>query len=204
MIHLLAAWIPYIAVLIGMYIFSSAWLAILLYHAGIGVFLVLDKPSGLWMKMKSGCRTPLLIPGMIICALAAPVVYFFWPWFAVSENILPSWMAYYGLSGWAWVLLIPYFSLVHPVLEEAFWRELAPQRFTWVCRQDLLFAGYHVLVLFPLMKKPWLVLVFAVLTASSIFWRWSAQRFNGYGLPILTHAVADAGVVIAVHFLLRL
>jgi membrane protease YdiL (CAAX protease family) len=202
MINLISAWIPYVAVLIGIYVFRSAWLAILLYHAGVAVFLFIRKPAGFWIRMRTGFKTPWLIPGLIVCALAMPAVYFLWPWFAISENILPQWMAYYGLSGWAWLLLIPYFSIVHPILEEALWREIAPDRFTWICRQDLLFAGYHVLVLLQLMKSPWLVLVFIVLAGSSIFWRWSAQHFGGYGLSILTHAMADAAVVTAVFFLL--
>ncbi len=199
----MAPWIPYVAVLIGMYVLHSAWIAILLYHAGIAAFLFLRKPAGLWIRMRTGFKTPLLMPGLLIGALAAPVVYFLWPWFSVSDNILPQWMAYYGLSGWAWLLLIPYFSMIHPILEEALWREIAPKRFTWFCRQDLLFAGYHVLVLLQLMKTPWLVLVFPILAGSSIWWRWSVARCGGYGVSLLTHATADAGVVIAVLLLLR-
>jgi membrane protease YdiL (CAAX protease family) len=203
MIIRIAAWIPYIAVLIGMYLFHSAWLAVLLYHAGIVAVLLYRKPTGLWRKIGSGYKARLLIPGMAICALAAPVVYFMWPWFAASEHILPSWLTAYGLDGWTWLLFIPYFSIVHPVLEEVHWRAISPTGFPIICREDLLFSGYHVLVLFQLVKAPGLVLVFAVLAGSSIFWRWTAQRLGGYALPILTHAVADAGVVIAVYCLQR-
>lgn len=202
MINLFAAWIPYIAVLIGMYLFQSAWLAILLYHIGVIGFLFFRKSTGLWMRMGRGLGTPLLVPGLIVCAMAAPVVYFMWPWIAISENILPRWLAYYGLSGWAWWLLIPYFSIVHPILEELLWREIGSDCNPRICRQDLMFAGYHVLVLFQLVKTPWLILVFVVLTSSSIFWRWAARRFGGCLLPTLTHAVADAGVMIAVHLLM--
>jgi len=201
MIQLLAPWIPYIAVLIGMYLFQSAWLAILLYHAGIAGLHLCRKPAGLWRRLVSGPGLPLLVPGLIVCALAAPAVWFLWPWLAVSDSVLPAWLAYYGLTGWAWLLFIPYFSIIHPVLEELHWRELDPHR-TGICRQDLLFAGYHVLVLSQLVKTPGLCLVFVVLTGSSVFWRWSAKRFGGYALPVFTHAMADAGVMAGVCFLL--
>jgi len=203
MINLLAALVPYAAVLIGMYAFRSAWLAVLLYHLGILAFIAIRRPSCLKETLWSGARNPLTLPAVTICALAAPVVYFLWPLFQPTETVLPEWMARYGLSGMAWLLLIPYFSIVHPILEEIHWRKIAPERFVWLCWQDLLFAGYHVVVLGQLVYWPWLFFVFGVLAGSSVFWRWAANRFGGYGLAVLTHAAADAGVVIGIYFLLK-
>jgi len=200
---LLAAFVPYVAVGVGMYVFHSAWLAVLLYHLGVISFLLCRKPAGLGRRMWAGMKSPLVIPGMLACALAGPVVYFMWPSFAVLDPTLPEWLASYGLTGFAWLLLIPYFSLVHPVFEEVHWRGISMGRVTGICWQDLLFAGYHVLVLFQVIYWPWLFLVFGILAGSSVFWRWAADRFGGYGLPILTHAAADAAVVMGVLFLLR-
>ncbi len=200
---LLAALVPYIAVWVGMYVFHSGWLAVLLYHLGVVAFLLYRKPAGLGQRMRAGVKLPILIPAVLACAMAGPVVYFMWPWFAVSDAALPEWMAHYGLTGWSWLLLMPYFSLVHPVFEEIHWREISPERVTGICWQDLLFAGYHVLVLFQVMDWPWLFLVFGILSGSSVFWRWAAARFGGYGLSVLTHAVADASVVVGVWLLLR-
>lgn len=203
MIRFLAALLPYVAVLIGMYVLSNAWLAMLLYHLGIMVFIFLRKSPAFSKTLWFGFDRVLTIPAILVCAMAAPIVYFLWPWFSVSDSILSDWLSLYGLTGFSWILLIPYFSIVHPVLEEIHWRNIAPKRFVWLCWQDLAFAGYHILVLFQLFHWPWLFLVFAVLTGSSAFWRWVAQRTGGYGLTILTHAVADAGVVTAVCFMLH-
>jgi hypothetical protein len=200
---LLAGLVPYVAVLVGMYLLHSAWAAVLLYHIGIVTFVLIFKAGDMGSKIKSGYKMPVLIPAVITCALTAPAVYFMWPWFSASEGILPEWLEKYGLTGLSWLVLIPYFSIIHPVLEEIHWRDIAPEPFKWICWQDLLFAGYHVLVLYQLLFWPWLFLVFGVLTGCSIFWRWSAGKFAGYGLAILTHAVADAGVVIGVLFLLN-
>jgi membrane protease YdiL (CAAX protease family) len=171
---------------------------VLLYHAGIVAFLLVRRPT----NVIAGIKNPLTLPGVLVCAMAAPVVYFLWPWLALSDGILPEWLAHYGLTGWSWWLFIPYFSLIHPILEEIHWRGLAPDGPAWLCWQDLLFAGYHVLVLLQLIHWPWLFMVFGVLTGSSVFWRWAVRRFGGYGLSILTHAAADTGVVIATAFLL--
>ncbi len=199
--NLLAALIPYVAVLIGMHGFHSAWLAIILYHLGIVATLV-RRSAGSFHRVFSGYRLAVLLPGVLVCALAAPVVYFIWPWLEASDGILRPWLERFGLVGWKWWLLVPYFSMVHPVLEELHWRGIAPRPFRRFCWQDLLFAGYHVQVLFQLVRWPWLVVVFAVLAASSVFWRWSAARFDGYGVAIATHAVADAAIMVAVVLLL--
>ncbi len=198
-----ATLVPYVAVLIGMYLFHNAWLTILLYHFGVLAFLCFRKPKGLGRRIGAGVKSPLLIPGMLACALAAPIIYFMWPWFAVSDVALPEWLAHYGLTGGAWIWFVPYFSLVHPVVEEVHWRGISPERVAGICWQDWAFAGYHVLVLFQLIRWPGLVLIFGILGSSSIFWRWAAGKLGGYGLPILTHAVADAAVMIGVCFLLN-
>lgn len=198
-----ASLVPYVAVLVGMYLFQSAWLAVFLYHTGILIFLACRKPEGLWRRVWTGANSPMVVPGILVGAMAAPVVYFMWPWFAASESILPEWMQQYGLTGWSWFLLMPYFSIIHPVLEEIHWRGISLPQSSGICWEDLLFAGYHVLVLFQLMYWPWLFLVFGVLVGSSVFWRSAHKRSGGCGLPILTHAVADIAVVVGVHLLLH-
>jgi len=84
-----------------MFGFLSAWLAILLYHAGILVFLAVRRPEGLGRRLRAGMKSPLVIPGMVACAMAALLIYFMRLWFVASELILPEWMFRYGLTGWA-------------------------------------------------------------------------------------------------------
>lgn len=199
----LAAVVPYVAVWLGMMLFKSAWLAVLLYHFGIVLFLLIRRPADLKQKLIIGWRNRLTLPSVVACAMAAPVVYFLWPLFQMSETVLPEWMAQYGLTGWSWILLIPYFSIIHPVMEELHWREADPVDAPLLYWGDFLFAGYHVLVLHQLIFWVWLLPIFGILVGSSAFWRWTSRRFGGYALGILTHASADAGVMIGVCFLLR-
>jgi membrane protease YdiL (CAAX protease family) len=199
---LAAALVPYVAVLLGMKVLGSAWSAILLYHAGIFLFLVFGKRCRVWKTVFRG-NTPILVPAVILCSMAAPVVYFLWPWFGSPDIPIAQWLAKYGLTGISWTLLIPYFSIIHPILEEVHWRGMAPEQVKGSCWQDFLFAGYHVLVLYELVYWPWLFLVFGVLVGSSFFWRWAADRFGGYLLPVVSHVAADAGVLVGVIFLLR-
>ena len=201
--NLIFALIPYIAIFLGMYVFHSGWMAILLYHVGVITYLLVRKPVDLWRRMWTGIKSPLLFPGILACALAAPIVYFMWALFAVSDTVLQEWMTLYGLTGWRWLLLMPYFSIVHPCMEEILWRGITSEKGIGLCWQDVLFAGYHILVLFQLIRAPWLIFVFVILVGSSIFWRWTANRFEGYGLAILSHAVADTAAIVGIFFLLR-
>lgn len=198
---IIAAAVPYAAVGLGMYIWHNAWLTILLYHAGI-IGFALSEGRSVFPRLRWHVNKALLIGGMLFCSLAGVLIYFLWPWIQSHAGILPEWMAHYGLTGRAWLLFIPYFSVVHPLLEEVHWRALAPagaNRFVWA---DFVFAGYHVLVLLLLINWVWLILVFAGLASVSFGWRVISDRDGHLLVPVLTHAVADCSVLIGVHFLL--
>ena len=196
--------LPYFSVLIGMFLFHSAWFAILLYHLGIVSFLIWKKPSGLWGRMFRGAKGPFLLSGIILCALAAPAIFWLWSWLVHPSVSLAEWLAQVGLVGWKWVLFIPYFSLIHPLLEEAFWRELSrTKKAKRICTEDLLFAGYHLLVLSELLNGFALGFVFFGLVGTSFVWRQMAIQQKGYGFSLITHIVADASILIGVVFLLR-
>ncbi|MBI9101655.1 MAG: hypothetical protein JEY99_04530 [Spirochaetales bacterium] len=203
--NVLTSLLPYAAVLIGLVLFQNAWIALGLYHLGIIVFLALRRPSGIPGKMRRGYFLPLLIPGIVLCALAAPVMFLLWSYLSRPGISLSAWLPAYGLQGMGWILFIPYFSLIHPLLEEVYWRTLTGfdpyKRLHW---KDMVFAGYHMIVLFSIIRLPWLLLFFLILTVASAFWRWAAQKYKGYGLTLLTHAVADAsvlgGTLLLLHF----
>lgn len=188
--------VPYLAVGIGLYLLHSAWASILLYHAGILACLAAGRRLSSWRGLLAGLNGPGLAVAGTVCALAGPAAYLLWPWIHVPEYPLRDWLARYGLEGWSWITLLVYFSTVHPVLEEMHWRTLssAAARPSWM---DAAFAGYHVLVLLLLLKGAWLLLVWAVLAAASWCWCRMAARFGGWAVPLLTHALADASVILA-------
>lgn len=81
-----------------------------------------------------------------------------------------------GLEGWGWLAFVAYYSLVTPWLEELFWRGWYPTVVGQGIMADLLFAGYHLLVVALFIGWPWVVLCFAVLTATAFVWRLVARR----------------------------
>ena len=128
------------------------------------------------------------------CLITAPLIYFLWPVMVRDGVDLAELVERWHLGGTAAVLFGLYSITVHPVLEESFWRGVLPDRLAG----DLLFAGFHLLVLAPLVHAAWLPLVFGVLASAAWIWRWMARTFGGLAVPVVTHALADLGVVLAV------
>ena len=99
---------------------------------------------------------------------AGPFVYFVLP--LISKIDLSIWLSYYQLNGWLWLLMIPYFGLIHPFLEQAHWGPLREQ----TAASHFFFAGYHAMVLYSLCRY------FGYLPALSFLQR---HRLFGSELP---------------------
>lgn len=176
---------PYIAVSVFWCGLSDAWLTILAYHAQI-LF---------WQRGARPTRSRQQIGRLVVWALpvtlAGPLLFWLLP--HITHTDLPTWLADYRLTGRSLILMIPYFGLVHPLLEQLHWRELRERGAV----AHLCFAGYHLLVLYTLLTPPWLAVCFTVLVAASIAWRFLATRPGGPTAVVVSYALADFGVVVA-------
>jgi hypothetical protein len=175
---------PYLAVLVFWVWLGNAWLAILAYHAQIllwshGSRLRLGRPHGTSLAW-------LLVPS----ALAGPALCFLLPY--ITRTDLAVWLRAHGLSGWSLLAMVAYFGLVHPFLEQMHWSPLRKA----TPAAHVLFAGYHVLVLYSLLGMPWLAVCFAVLATASVVWQRMERGSGGLALPIASHVLADFGIVL--------
>jgi len=193
----IAPFIPYVAVLIGLYVLRSAWAAILLYHVGIVTVLAAGSSFRLVRVVRSGWRTgPAIVLGLA-GALAGVTLWLVWPIARLPGLDLADALARYELVGAMWVAFAIYFSAVHPVLEEVYWRYYLAPRTTNLHWTDIAFAGYHVLVLNLFLKPMWIAVAFVTLVSAAWVWRVTANRLGGLGVPAISHTVADASIVIA-------
>ncbi|MCK5786947.1 MAG: hypothetical protein KAH54_10380 [Candidatus Sabulitectum sp.] len=179
---------PYLAVGVFWSVFSNGWLAILAYHL----------QTILWARRPFPSMT---LPGtkqIAIFALpflaAGPLFYFLLP--LVTCGNISIWLTDHHLSGLSLILMIPYFGLVHPYLEQVHWAELRQK--TPIAH--LLFAGYHIPVLYSLLTIPWLIVTFVLLTAISYSWQQMRRISGSLALPVISHALSDLGIIMAVFF----
>lgn len=176
---------PYIAVGVFWLWMHDAWLAILAYHLQI-LFWGLDARPTIG-KVADKRMLILALP----TALAGPLLYVLLPHIIRSD--LSVWLSQHHLTHVSLLVMIPYFGLLHPYLEQIHW---APLRESTPLAHPM-FAGYHMLVLYSLLSMPWLALCFVVLAVASVLWQQMAKRSGGLTLPAISHMLADLGVIVA-------
>lgn len=181
---------PYLAVAVFWCIHPNAWLAILAYHAQV-----------LFWSHNSFAKVSMPKPTRIVfmalpAAIAGPLFYILLPYITHTE--LSTWLEHYHLSPLSLILMIPYFGIVHPCLEQMHWNEL--RKATHLSHP--LFAGYHMIVLSTLLTLPWLVVCFGVLTISSFLWKQMEQKSESLGLAVISHVLADFGIILTAYIVM--
>jgi hypothetical protein len=114
--------LPYTAILIGLNLLKNAWIAILLYHFLILVYLAVSGHLRDFKLIFHGWNSRLFLGSLGMSIIAGPALFILWNSMKLDNSNLLSSLAHLKLDGLSWVLFMPYFALFHPVLEEVFWR----------------------------------------------------------------------------------
>ncbi len=195
--------VPYISIFIGIYIFTNAWIAILLYHFGIVLFLILDRKRDLLKNILSGWNPPVIVISILVFALSGPVIFLFWPYMNLGQIDLKISLINLSLHGLSFYLFVLYFSLIQPLMEELFWRSYLGSNLKYPSWQDFAFGGYHILVLIMFIKLPWVILSFLVLCIVAWIWRRATNHFGGVVVPLLSHAAGDMSIIVVINILVQ-
>jgi hypothetical protein len=177
--------VPYAAVLVFWYGLGNAWFTIAAYHLLILLFARgrVPLPTRPPHRMHLAWALPAI--------LAGPLFYLLYPHLATVS--LNEWLAARRMSPTSILLLLPYFSIVHPWLEQTHWHPLRQR----TPLAHPIFAGYHILVLPSLTTWPWMVVVFCILMLVSHLWGVLGRRSKSLTPAYVSHALADFGIVIA-------
>jgi len=193
--------VPYIAVLIGLYLFKNAWIAIGLYHLGIALF-VIYADKGIIRKVFAGWKPVPAFAGITASVIVFAIIYFLWEHVKLEGMSLGDKLAGLGLYGTSWIIFMVYFSTAQPLLEELFWRGYLERNHKFLSWAELAFAGYHILVLAIFIKPFWLIIAFIVLIAAAYLWRLVGCRFKGLAIPLLSHITADICIMAVTNILI--
>jgi membrane protease YdiL (CAAX protease family) len=196
----LALLVPYVAMIIGLYIFKSGWIAFILYHLLILGFLIYSKKLSSWKNMFKGFNLIFAIGSILFGLLGGLILYFLSPYASVESKISIV-LASIGLTGSIWLGFVVYHFLINPWFEEFFWRDYLGSDKKGFVLTDFVFAGYHLLVLALFLSWQWLVLSFAILSFAAWFWRYLRRKHKGLLMPILSHIAADASIMIVAYVL---
>ena len=146
-------------------------------------------------RLLRGWNWRIGIPLSIASISSGLVLYYLWPLVSIDGSELSVILGDYGLSGSSWIIFMIYYFIGTPILEEVFWRGylLTPGRYP--CGPDILFSGYHILVLILFLKPLPIIAVFLSLVTVAWIWRMIAIKLNGLAIPFVSHLVAGIGVI---------
>lgn len=193
--------LPYVAIILGVHTLHSAWIAVLIYHIGIlAVMGVKNGMSGL-RDVLSGWSTRAGLAVCLTCAACGPVLILLGSAVVSQPGTLAGRLDGLGLSGRSWWVFAFYYTAIHPILEEVYWRGCLFSARRGLSYADVAFAGYHLLVLPLFIGLHWALGCFAVLALVAWLWRAVARRYEGLAIPAASHAIASLSTIVAVLFL---
>jgi len=107
----------------------------------------------------------------------------------------------FNLKSLSLVIFAAYIIFVNLVIEEVFWRYALNTNTKADYIIDLLYAGYHLLVLPFFLNFLGCLLAFIALIGASVIWRFVMKKYNGLSMPIITHLIADTGIIVFVIYI---
>lgn len=191
---------PYFAVWAGVFVFKSAWTALIGFHLGILLSLTLLRPALPVNMIFRPAKLGNVLLSLFPCAISGLVLCLVWNVFGIV-NDLPARLASLGLTASTWAGFIAYFALVNPFFEEYFWRGVLGGESSGFHSGDLVYAGYHIMIVWDKAHLLSVAFVLFILTLVGWFWRQLYRRDKSLLAPVLGHMTADLSILLAVYFM---
>jgi membrane protease YdiL (CAAX protease family) len=137
---------------------------------------------------------------ILVCSTSGIGLYFLWDVFGIAHD-LPAQLQSIGLNLSSWFAFIAYFSLVNPFVEEYFWRGALGSDSKKLYIGDVIFAGYHALVLWGRVHPLSIVFAVIILTSAGWLWRQISREDSGLLAAVLGHMVADFSILMVIYWM---
>jgi len=190
----IAPLLAYFAVGIGLFVFNSAWGALLGFHAVIIFSLLIAKPK-IPLTNKNIKWT---LVSVTLCGSSGIALYVFWDTFGFANDLSVQ-VASLGLNAINWPVFTAYFVLVNPFVEEIFWRGYLGNKTKSLHTSDFLYAGFHGLILLNKEKPMSILFSLSIIVLAGWFWRQLAREDDGLLAPVLGHMAADLTILVAIY-----
>lgn len=195
-IKLLLGLLPYLAVGVGLYLFSNALLTVLFYFLPMLIIVLVKKDGNILKMIFSGWKWKEGIILTIISGVSGVFLYFIWSFIQKSGIDTSEILEKFHINSWTIIFFAIYLVFINPFIEEIFWRYLLDTDSKYNYIIDAFFAGYHLLILAFFVNIIGLILAFISLFSMAIIWRELKSKYNGLLIPIVSHTIADISVMI--------
>jgi membrane protease YdiL (CAAX protease family) len=194
----IAPLLAYLSVGLGLFVFHSAWGALLGFHAAILGSLLIAKPGIPASILTKSTNVRWIFSSLLLTGTSGIALFLLWDRFRVADD-LPAQLASLGLTSSTWVPFITYFTAVNPFLEEYFWRGYLGDPAGNPYSSDFLYAGFHSLILIGRVPPGSILFALIMLTLAGWFWRQIAREDRGLLAPVLGHMAADLSILMTVY-----
>ena len=192
--------LPYLAVWAGLFLFKSAWFALIGFHLSILFALtVVRSDIPINALFKSGQLKWILI-SVLFCGTSGIGLYFLWDGFGIAPD-LPAQLNGIGLTSSSWPAFIAYFTLVNPFIEEYFWRGFLGSAAKNLYIIDVVFAGYHALILWGRVRPSSILFAVMILISAGWLWRQISRKDGGLLAAVLGHMAADLSILMTIYWM---
>ena len=194
----IAPTLAYLAVGIGIFLFHSAWGALVGFHVAIIVSLLIARPNVPVTVLFKSTNLKWILLSILLCGGGGVALYFLWNIFGFASD-LPAQVEALGLNSSNWLPFIAYFALVNPFVEEYFWRGYFGNPTKSLYLYDFIYSGFHGLILIGKVHSYSIIFGLSVLVFAGWLWRQIAREDHGLLAPVLGHMVADFTILMAVY-----
>ena len=190
--------LAYLAVGLGLFVFHSAWGALVGFHIAILISLLIARlklPVSILLK---STNIKWIVLSVLLCGSSGITLYYLWDTFRFA-NDLPAQVESLGLNSVTWPPFIAYFALVNPFIEEYFWRGYFGSPTKSLYLYDFIYSGFHFLILIGKVHTYSIIFGLSVLVFAGWLWRQIAREDQGLLAPVLGHMAADFTILAAVY-----
>jgi len=190
--------LAYLAVGIGLFIFHSAWGALLGFHLAIIASLLIVRPNISIAILFKNENIKWILLSALLCGSSGITLYLLWSHFRVANDLRQQ-IESMGLTIANWPIFIAYFTLVNPLVEEYFWRGYLGDKTKSLHISDFLYAGFHGLILINKTGTFSILYALTLLVLTGWLWRQIARADGGLLAPVLGHMAADFTILMAIY-----
>jgi len=192
--------LPYLAVWAGLFLFKDAWMTLVGFHIAILLTLLFLRPNlPINILFKSKFQKWILV-SVLICSSSGIGLYFLWDLFGVVSD-LPIQLKSLGLNVSSWPMFMTYFVLVNPFVEEYFWRGVLGSDIKQLYFMDVIFAGYHALILWGRVHPLSILFAVIILVSAGWLWRQISRQDGGLLAAVLGHMAADFSILMTIYWI---
>jgi len=192
--------LAYLAVGFGLFVFHSAWSALLGFHLAIIISLLIAKPNIPITLLFKSTNFKWIFLSILLCGSSGFTLYFLWGEFGFVTDLLTQ-IQVLGLTPVSWPAFIIYFVLVNPFIEEYFWRGYFGSSTKNLYLYDFIYSGFHALILIGKVSMGSMIYALATLVVAGWFWRQIAREDHGLLAPVLGHMTADFTILMTVYIM---